>query len=85
MDDSRDHFIIIKGGEIPLPSVRGRGRKKGTGKNIRLLNAMEVGQSAWGIPANKLHSLRQTAHVAKIKIKIRQIPETETYVIKRLT
>ena len=79
------YVTIERGGHVPMPKVAGRGRKKGNGKNIKLLNSLGIGDAAWGIPAFALNSVRQTAWKAGMKIQIRQIPDTETYVIKRLT
>jgi len=79
-------FVILdRGSQIPLPKVQGRGRPKGTGCNLRLLNSMKVGDSAWGIPASRVHSLRQTAFMAKMRLKFRQIPDSDTFVVKRIT
>lgn len=67
-----------------LPPITGRGRKKGSGPNLQLLNRMTVGDSIWDVPPDKMNSIRTSAHYAGIKVMVRRIPHTKMYAIKRI-
>lgn len=80
-----EHNLIVEHNPNPLPPIRGRGRKKGDGGNLRLLERMGVGGTIWEVPKAKMYSIRASAFKAKIKISYRRIDERELYVIKRIT
>lgn len=80
--------MVIEAG--PMPRIRGRGRPKGAGSNLRLLaKLVPNGNPVWGVPRKKMLSIRQSARNAGILIKTREIPgphgeSTDTYVIQRI-
>ncbi len=67
-----------------LPPITGRGRKKGSGPNLQLLNRMNIGDSVWDVPRDKMHSIRTSAYYAGIRVVVRRIPHTKLYAIKRI-
>lgn len=77
-------MVVVKSGDLPLPKVSGRGRKRGDGCNLVFLKSLTSGDTAWGLSERKMRSVKMTAFKKKIKISIRQIPDTDTYVIKKL-
>ncbi len=83
-----DTVMVIHAG--PLPKIRGRGRKKGDGSNLRLLARLEIeGNPIFGVPRNRMLSIRQSARAAGIPIRVREIPNddgkpTGVYAIQRL-
>lgn len=66
---------------LPVPKVHGRGRKGGTGVNLDLLRKMKSGQSIWEVPKAKMESIRSTATIFEITIKVRRLPDSDNYVI----
>lgn len=75
----------------PMPKVLGRGRKRGSGSNMHLLDKLVPGGSpVFDVPKNKMLSLRCSASAMGIKIKVRAIPDldgnpTDRYAIQRIT
>lgn len=80
--DKEIALVIERGRE--LPPIRGRGRKKGYGRNLELLNRMDIGDSIWDVPLNKMESIKCTAHRFGLKVMVRRIPDTKLYAIKRI-
>jgi hypothetical protein len=76
--------VLIVERQKPLPKVTGRGRKKGSGSNLKLLASLKPGDSIWDIPEKKAMSICFSAYKAKIKISRRRIPGTELYAISKL-
>ena len=74
-------FEIIKGAQ--LPPVSGRGNKKGSGRNLWLLAAMEEGDCIWDVPPRKCASITQSALRAGIKIEVRKLPYGRNYAIQK--
>jgi len=68
-----------------MPKIQGRGRKPGFGSNLNLLKRLKVGgDPVFDVPRNKMHSIRQSANLAGIPIKIRAIPDSDLYAIQRI-
>jgi hypothetical protein len=80
--------MVIEAGE--MPRIRGRGRPKGVGPNLALLNKLQDdGKPLWHVPRKKMLSIRQSARGAGIKIRVRAIPDGSkpsdmTYAIQRI-
>lgn len=74
-----------------MPPIMGRGRKKGSGDNMQLLNRLEVGGNpVFGVPELKMFSIRSSAFAMGIRIKVRQMPgpngeASGKYAIQRLS
>jgi len=79
-------MAIVIERQTPVGKVVGRGRKKGSGDNMRLLAKLKKGDSMWDVPKDKMNSIRSSAIRNNIAIKIRWIPDTnpELYAIERL-
>lgn len=75
--------VLIIERQKDLPKVSGRGRKKGSGPNMKLLANLKPGDSVWDVPYNKMLSIRASAFKANIKLKVRLIPDTNLYAIQR--
>lgn len=84
-----DIVMVIEKGE--MPRIRGRGRRKGDGPNLRLLAKLKAGgDGLWGVPRSKMLSIRQSARNAGIEIKVREVPSASdepsgTYVIQKVS
>jgi hypothetical protein len=65
-----------------LPNILGRGRPKGSGKNLRMLNAMHPGDAVENIPKERIHSIRASAGNVKMKVICRKL-ENGNYMIMR--
>ncbi len=76
-----DEIKVVYG--IPLPPVKGRGRKAGVGTNIQLLKSMGVGGSLIDIPRGKVDSLVNTAFRIGIKVSIRKLEHNGLYLLQR--
>jgi hypothetical protein len=70
-------FIIEH--DIPITKVVGRGRKRGSGFNLKMLNKMKQGDCISDIPEKKMHSIRVSASKATppISLRIRRMPPIE--------
>lgn len=75
--------IILETKSLPVPAIKGRGRKVGSGANIKLLERMAPGQSIWEVPKEKMESIRATAHNKGIEITVRRQPNSIYYAIWR--
>lgn len=75
-----DQAYIIEEG-VPVIKVAGRGRKKGSGSNLKMLAKMKPGSCISMVPRDKMQSIRTSAYRSHQKLKIRRIPETNYYVI----
>lgn len=76
--------LIIESDRVMPRKVGGRGRKKGDGLNLRLLTKMNVNDTVWEIPKNRMQSIRASAHRGGFRIQIRRQPYNSYYVIKKL-
>lgn len=75
---------VVKGFEVT--KVLGRGRPKGSGCNIQLLNILKPGDLSscvWGCSKKKARSIRVTAAYHGIKVKVRML-ENKLYAIWRV-
>lgn len=74
-----------------MPKVMGRGRKKGSGSNMRLLaRLVPGGNPVFEVPHDKMLSIRASANVMGIQIKVREMPDADgkpsgLYAIQRIT
>lgn len=81
--------MVIDAG--PMPKIRGRGRRKGDGSNIRLLQRLVPdGNPLFGVPFKKMLSIRQSARLAGMRIVTREMSDDEgktlgVYAIQRRT
>jgi hypothetical protein len=82
--EKNPHIFEVKSG-LPVSKIIGRGRKTGKGKNLDMLNKMKPGDAILEVPYNKCMSLRFSARLAKIKIKIRRLPNSNKYAIWRIS
>lgn len=69
---------------VDLPPISRKGRPKGKGSNLRLLEQLKGAKSLWDVPYRKMLSIKQSAAAAGIKITVRNIPDTELYVVVRV-
>lgn len=67
---------------VELPPIRGRGRPKGSGVNLDLLNSLKPGDTVWDVGLKKMRSISASAHEAGIRLMIRRIPGTRKYAFK---
>jgi hypothetical protein len=67
--------------DLPLPKIRGRGRKKGGGAIQRIFRKMKVGDCIAGLPGNRIESLRICAGRIGVKFHAYR-SETGYYVLK---
>lgn len=59
---------------MEMPKVKGRGRPKGLGSNINLLNRLVPdGNPVFDVPKNKMLSICATAWRFKIRVKVRRM------------
>lgn len=81
--------LVIEPGT--MPKVVGRGRKRGSGSNYRLLKRLAPnGNPVFDVPYDKMQSIRATAHRGGIRVKVRQMvgPDdkpTGLYCLQRLS
>lgn len=82
-----DALLIV--GEMEMPKVSGRGRKKGSGPNLALLRRLlPDGNPVFDVPYDKMQSIRASAWKHGIKLRIRQMIDinnkpTGLYVIQK--
>ena len=77
--------VIITG--VPPPAIRRFGRPKGAGCNLQLLAKLKPGDLSsciWGASLKKKNSIRESAHLNGIKLKVRKL-EGGVYAIWRIT
>lgn len=90
MATSLEGELTVINDNFPLPAKQlpqGRGRPKGSGLNQKLLARLEPGnlnQCIWGVSLRKKQSLKWTATVYGMKIKVRMIGDGK-YCIWRLS
>lgn len=76
------HNPILSLHPIPIPRIKGRGRKKGSGSNLEILSGMRPKYPMMGIPLRKMESIRGSARRAGIPIMVRQDPtDSRKYLI----
>ncbi len=68
---------------VDLPPVVRKGRPKGKGDNLRLLEMLKGNKSLWDVDYRKMLSIKQSAFAAGIKVTVRKIPDTDLYVVVR--
>lgn len=69
------------------PKIIGRGRPKGFGPNQKLLSKIKPGADyscIWGLSLKKMRSIKSSASLLKMKIKIRHL-EKDKYAIWRIS
>lgn len=76
-------FLIIER-QKEMPKIHGRGRKKGSGPNMKMLAGLAIGDSVWDVPKGKMLSICSSAKRSGVKIQVRKIPGTDLYAIKRI-
>lgn len=74
---------LIERSGVPVPPIIRKGRKKGSGCNLKLLQRMKVGDSIWDVPEDKMISLRSSAFRGGLSIRIRKV-EDNNYAIWKL-
>ncbi len=72
-----------------LPKIIGRGRPKGVGKNLKLLDKLKIPDSClWDLSFNRMRSILVSAQYAGIKLRVRKLDDEPmkraTYAIWRL-
>lgn len=72
---------IREGVDLP-PPIR-KGRPKGSGSNLRLLEMLKGNKALWDVPYRKMLSIRQSGIAAGIGVTVRKIEDTGLYVIVR--
>lgn len=73
------HAFVIR--PEPVPKIKGRGRPKGTGENVRLLARLKPGEMVFDVTEKKKNSIRGSARRHNIKVSVRYMPETKLYTI----
>lgn len=68
---------ILERGPVPVPTIRGRGRRRGSGYNCRLIKNLRPGDALMNISLNRKDCIRTAAHRMGIKIKVRMMPDSD--------
>lgn len=81
-----DDPVVIKNGNLqvaPLPKIMGRGRKAGFGKYRNIVLRMRIGDSIWDLDKSKVYGLKNAAYKCGMKVAVRKVPATNTYMLMR--